>query len=291
MDTARASLDAQLKPAPDATSYARNWPGVVVNVHHWTSGGSAHSPVLDHDLIAMRATGVARLTQRRDGKTHSETVGTGNVTVHARGMESRWNWDQPGAIVILRIPYPLLQEAAEATLKLPRPELRNCFGGRDLFTERVAMQFVEELKAPPHPSQAYITQALSQALAAHLLRRYGTQETAPSRQPSRLHPRTLQRITDFIEANLHEHIDLATLASIANVSRFHFARLFRASTGVSAMAYLEKCRMERAQALIRRGDLQLASIASLVGYDDPSYFTRRFRHFCGQTPSGWARSH
>jgi AraC-like DNA-binding protein len=119
----------------------------------------------------------------------------------------------------------------------------------------------------------------------------GAMATHAARQPSRLAPRTLTRITGFIDAHLHEPIDLATLAQLANVSRFHFARLFRATMGISAMAYLERCRMERAQALIRRGGLQLAGVASLVGYDDPSYFTRRFRHYCGQTPSAWARSH
>jgi AraC family transcriptional regulator len=107
----------------------------------------------------------------------------------------------------------------------------------------------------------------------------------------RLSPRALQRIQDFIDAHLHEPIDLATLAGLANVSRYHFTRVFRASTGVSAMAYLEQCRMARAQALILKGELQLASIAFLVGYEDPSYFTKRFRHYCGQTPSAWARTH
>lgn len=109
--------------------------------------------------------------------------------------------------------------------------------------------------------------------------------------PRRLPPRSLLRINAFIDTHLHEEINLATLAALANVSRFHFARLFRATVGVSAMAYVEQCRMERAQALIREGELQLAQVASLVGYDDPSYFTRRFRHRCGQTPSAWARSH
>ncbi|MGO4377667.1 helix-turn-helix transcriptional regulator [Pseudoduganella sp. RAF53_2] len=109
--------------------------------------------------------------------------------------------------------------------------------------------------------------------------------------PHRLAPRALLRIKEFIDAHLHEEIDLSTLAGLANVSRFHFARLFRATVGVSAMTYVEQCRMERAQALILAGELQLAQVASLVGYDDPSYFTRRFRHRCGQTPSAWARAH
>jgi len=107
--------------------------------------------------------------------------------------------------------------------------------------------------------------------------------------PATLHPRVQHRLEDFIQAHLHEEIDLDALASVANVSRFHFARAFRASKGSSAMAYLEQRRIERAQDLIRSGESTLAQVASLVGYEDPSYFTRRFRLRTGLTPSAWAR--
>jgi len=80
------------------------------------------------------------------------------------------------------------------------------------------------------------------------------------------------------------------LASVANVSRFHFARLFRRSTGSSAIAYLEQVRMRRAQELIRHGRLPLAQVAALVGYADQSYFTRRFRLAVGVTPARYARA-
>lgn len=107
--------------------------------------------------------------------------------------------------------------------------------------------------------------------------------------PATLHPRVQHRLENFIQAHLHEEIDLDALASVANVSRFHFARAFRASKGSSAMAYLEQRRIERAQDLIRSGEATLAQVASLVGYGDPSYFTRRFRLRTGLTPSAWAR--
>jgi AraC family transcriptional regulator len=285
-------LAAQLSPSPTATSFGRTgWSGIVVNWHDWQSGGRVTSPELDHDVIAMRTSGIVRLTQIREGKTHTAVVTGGNVTVHPRGMESSWNWDRPGAILLMRIPSSLLLDAAEATVTAPpvRTELQNCFGRRDSFVERIGMLFLEELRSPCHPAQEYITQALSHALAAHLVQRFGCETLLPQRLPAGLHPRALQRVQDYIQSHLHEHVDLDTLAAVANVSRFHFARLFRKSAGMSAMAYLEQSRMERAQELIRRGEQSLARVAWQVGYGDQSYFTRRFRRFYGVTPSAYGR--
>jgi AraC family transcriptional regulator len=156
--------------------------------------------------------------------------------------------------------------------------------------ERIAAQFLDELRSPPHPAQKYISQSLSHALAVHLVHRFNCQHARRELMPRGLNARSLVRVREFIEVHLHEHIDLQMLAEVANVSRFHFARLFKKSTGVSAMAYLEQRRMLRAQELIRLGRLPLAQIAMLVGYEDQSYFTRRFRLVVGVTPAAYARS-
>lgn len=284
-------VTSELTHAPTATTRGRDWQGVVVDWHDWQSGGRASSPALDHDVIAMRTSGTVCLTQVRDGKSHTATVMSGNVTLHPRGMESSWSWDRPGAIAIVRIPSPLLVQAAESTLQAPptRTELQNCFGRKDQFVERIIALFLDEMQAPPHPAQTYITQALSTALACHMLRRFNTQEVRPDKVPAGMHARALQRVKDYINENLHEHISLDTLASLANVSRFHFARMFRESAGISAMAYLEQARMARAQELIRAGSIPLAQVALLVGYVDQSYFTRRFRLSVGMTPAAYAR--
>lgn len=287
------SLASTLTPAPTATSFGRPWEGAVVNWHDWASGGQVSSPALDHDVIAMRTSGAVRLTQVRDGKTHTATVGFGNVTIHPRGMESSWAWDKPGAIMIMRMPPGLLQQAAEAMTSAPPPrtELENCFGRRDPLVERIVMQFLDELRAPLHPAQAYITQSLSHALAGHLVHRFNAHAARMQRQPQGLNPRALERVKDYIDSHLHEAIDLQSLANVANVSRFHFARMFRHSAGLSPMAWLEQARMRRACELIRAGGLTLAHIASLVGYEDQSYFTRRFRLAVGVTPAVYARGY
>jgi AraC family transcriptional regulator len=278
--------------APDLSSQGRPWSGVVVHVYHWTAGGSITSPANDHDIVGVRLSGAVKLIQRRDGKVHSGMSSTGNVTVHPRGMESTWIWDGPGSIVLLRVPLSLLEQAAALHLGgVERsPELNNCFGRFDSFIELIAGQFADELRRPPHPVQAFTSQALSQALAYHLVHRFNCQERLTEHAARGLSPRNLARVRDFIDMHLHDHIDLPTLAAVANVSRFHFARLFKESIGTTPMAYLERLRMTRAQEIIRTTTYPLAEVATLVGYADQSYFTRRFRKLVGMTPATFARS-
>ena len=73
------------------------------------------------------------------------------------------------------------------------------------------------------------------------------------------------------------------------MSRFHFARLFRRSTGRSPMEYLLHVRLERAKALLRRGGMPISDIAVAIGFADQSHFTRHFRRAIGTTPLRYAR--
>jgi AraC family transcriptional regulator len=97
--------------------------------------------------------------------------------------------------------------------------------------------------------------------------------------------------------HIQKHIALDELSHVAGVSRFHFGRLFRASTGMTPMRYLESCRIELARKLLRERILSMAEIAIAVGCADQSHFIKRFRRHAGCTPGqyaaqigGWADS-
>jgi transcriptional regulator GlxA family with amidase domain len=92
-----------------------------------------------------------------------------------------------------------------------------------------------------------------------------------------------------MEANLGESLTLDDLAGSAGVSRFHFARLFRVSTGSSPMAYLMRLRIGRAKLLLLRGDRSVCDIAAALGFCDQSHFSRTFRRITGQTPREFVR--
>jgi AraC family transcriptional regulator len=166
-------------------------------------------------------------------------------------------------------------------------ELIDVFNTRDLFIGQLAPILVSELERPVYPAQPLLIESISYVLAGHLLRHYDAFKRDEGRI-SGLAPRALALAIAYIEERAHEPIALDTLARIANVSRFHFARMFKLSTGVSPMMYVEQNRIRKAQVLIRKEHLSLAAIAAEVGFADQSHFTRRFRLNLGCTPSEYA---
>jgi AraC-like DNA-binding protein len=105
-----------------------------------------------------------------------------------------------------------------------------------------------------------------------------------------LAPRALQRVREYVEEHLSENIELETLADIAGLSKWHFARAFKESVGTPPHFYLVQRRLERAQQLLAETDLPLAQIALKIGFSDQSHFSRRFRTVLGLTPRSFRRS-
>jgi len=116
--------------------------------------------------------------------------------------------------------------------------------------------------------------------------------TLDARLPSNgLSARALERTHTYIHEHLCESFSLADLAREACISRFHFARLFRASTGSSPMEYVLKARMEAAKQMLARGDQKIAATAAALGFFDQSHFTRTFRRMTGVSPRAFSRLH
>lgn len=112
-----------------------------------------------------------------------------------------------------------------------------------------------------------------------------------AKTPRGLSRRALNRACSYIAENLGERFTLDDLARQAGVSRFHFARLFRVSTGDSPMAYLLKSRIERAKQMLLQDDRPVCEIAAALGFCDQSHLTRTFRRLTGLTPREFARLH
>ncbi|WP_266182060.1 helix-turn-helix transcriptional regulator [Dyella humicola] len=100
---------------------------------------------------------------------------------------------------------------------------------------------------------------------------------------------SLCRVINAIHKRLGEKMTLQDIADAACMSRFHFARLFRRSTGYSPMEYLLQVRLEQAKALLRLRAMRISDIAVEIGFADQSHLTRHFRRAVGMTPLQYAR--
>lgn len=279
-----------LPDRPVASSRNRGWIGVTVDVHSPVSNYAVRTPAHDHHLISYCLAGSARLIQRRDGVSHDGVFFPGMSLLMPAGYDSTWDGDAPHC-ARLRIPTSLIATAAEqiGPHGISQFEIRNVFEARDLFFERVALTLAAEIERTEHPAQALIADTMSCALAAHLLRSYNGFEMPETYHVPPLGAKELGRLSAYIEDNIEHPIGLAELADLINVSRFHFARLFKRSTGSTAIAYVERCRIRKAQELISETDFPLAQVALMAGFSDQSHFTRRFRRHVGCTPANFAR--
>jgi AraC-like DNA-binding protein len=102
----------------------------------------------------------------------------------------------------------------------------------------------------------------------------------------------LRRARDLMDREYARPLDVAALARTALMSSGHFSRQFRAAYGETPYAYLMTRRIERAKALLRRGDLSVTEVCIAVGCTSLGSFSARFTQLVGETPTAYrARDH
>src|SRR6188472_694396 len=102
----------------------------------------------------------------------------------------------------------------------------------------------------------------------------------------------LRRARDAMDRDYAQPLDVAALARVALMSPSHFTRQFRAAYGESPYSYLMTRRIERAKALLRRGDRSVTEVCLEVGCTSLGSFSARCTELVGESPSAYrARDH
>jgi len=99
----------------------------------------------------------------------------------------------------------------------------------------------------------------------------------------------LRRVRDRIDREYAQPLDVEALARDVDVSAGHLSRQFRAAYGESPYAYLMTRRIERATALLRRGDVSVTEVCFAVGCASLGTFTTRFTELVGMPPGAFRR--
>ena len=104
--------------------------------------------------------------------------------------------------------------------------------------------------------------------------------------------RRLRRARDRMDREYAQPLDVPALAGTALMSTAHFSRRFREAYAETPYSYLMTRRIERAKALLRRGDLTVTEVCFAVGCTSLGSFSTRFTELIGETPSAYrARNH
>jgi AraC family transcriptional regulator len=172
------------------------------------------------------------------------------------------------------------------------PSLSHEDSFEDPLLAEMAYALVSELESPTSAGRL-LADTLAASLAARLVQSHlgpCSGQRSPRLGHKGLDRDRLQRVLDYIEANLEGDLRLEHLASVACLSRFHFARAFKAAIGRSPHRYVSARRLERAKTLLVRDDRPLVDIALALSFSCQANFTRAFAQATGQTPGRYRRS-
>ncbi|MGG2397679.1 helix-turn-helix domain-containing protein [Pseudomonas sp. SH1-B] len=155
-----------------------------------------------------------------------------------------------------------------------------------------AYRLTQGLQAMLESSNAFEDErlfSLTRRLCDHLLRKY---QAAPAlcRQNARLAPWQERRAKVLLAGSLSGRLFIAEVARQCAMSRSHFSRAFKQSTGFSPQDWVLKLRVETAQQLLRASSRTLTEIGQDCGFCDQAHFTRTFSRLVGVSPSRWRHS-
>jgi AraC family transcriptional regulator len=139
-----------------------------------------------------------------------------------------------------------------------------------------------------HTAGAVVTDVeastLACLLARHVGARYGGTGNEARPAAGRLSRKTVDRIAEFVDGELASELTLARLAAVARLSPFHFARAFKATTGLAPHQFVTARRMDRATTLLVGSDASVPEVAYAVGLSNVGHFRRLYRSHAGVLP-------
>lgn len=156
-----------------------------------------------------------------------------------------------------------------------------------VFDQDLLAQYVNLHAALEQPSSSLERQVLLLDLLTGLIARFAERQATPRTFGSER--QAVKRACEYLSEHFAENISLELLARLANLSPFHFSRVFREQFGMPPHAFQTQLRVLRAKTLLRQG-WTISRVASETGFADQSHFTRHFKRLVVVTPGQYTQN-
>jgi AraC-like DNA-binding protein len=247
----------------------------------------------DAFLIALQLKKADGFDLYADGRLiRPEGFDAGETAIYDLGMNLATDQRDPFHAVDFYVPRKALVAMGDEG-DIPRhiQELRHTVGGtvRDPVARDLLLAMRPALARPEETPELFVDH-VAMALSIHLAQKYGNVALLPRQWAGGLAPWQERRAKELIDANTEGGLTLNALAQSCELSRRHFTRAFRQSTGMAPHQWLQYRRTEKAKHLLDKSSASLSSIAMDCGFADQSHFTRTFSRVVGVPPGTWRRT-
>jgi AraC family transcriptional regulator len=218
------------------------------------------------------------------GESRRRSVSDRHVSVIPAGQPHQVEWRRDADLTVLLLSPSFVEEIAlDSGMK--RVELVEEYAAFDPVIWHLGREMRTELRHHRKLEIAHL-ESLAMVVARHVLKTYASMPW--SAQTYGGLPRyKLRRALEYIRENIDNDISFRDIAAYLDMSAYHFARMFKHSTGEPPHKYIVRCRVNRAKELLADTRLPIADVAFEVGYKSQSHFTTCFGKMVGLTPAAF----
>ena len=291
-------ISRSARSAPLRTVHADSDAGSSLAMWRFTTGRVALDPLPCNVLSYLRH-GTPTVTRIAGGRYVRKRLRAGVATFLPQGIASEWLFEGTASTLHVYIPPCAVQAFVDENPGSRRPlAIDDFFGIEDSWLGTYFQMLISEydtFSPQQAPTDSLLVDQTQHSLLRHLIRWHtgtssgGRDPIDPRKKVSPLRPAVLQRISEFIDANLAADISLHALADLAALSVEHFLRSFHAATGKTPYQYVLEQRFDKAALLLKTNAAPVSAIASECGFRNPSHFSVCFRTHFGISPSEFRR--
>jgi AraC family transcriptional regulator len=277
---------------PCAVSDGRRWVGLEAIRYRDQPPNEAFQPPLTYHTLLLFNHTPKEFEVRSDGISRALPPPAGSILVVPAGSPARYRWSSHSdSLHVFLEPGLVARVAAEAFEFDPARVSIPPLDGLHQPQLRAALVAVNDELTADAPGGRLAAESLANLLAVHLIRHVATPRRPERARDGALPRGRLRAVVEYVEGHLDAGLSLGQMAAAAHLSPYHFARQFKAATGLPPHQYVITRRVERAKQLLRaRADLALAEVAAHAGFSDQSQFSHHFKRLVGVTPGEFRRS-
>lgn len=212
-------------------------------------------------------------------------LGVGEIAVVRAGRVGSLVSDAAASIGMLWLDNAVFIRHAQDAMDVAM-ELTEDFVAPDAYLKRVGSVLKAGLRVGRPPAGEYLAM-VARDVSAHVASAYGEPRTHARIRG--LSPERLSKSLAMIEERLSQPLRVEDLAEHANMSAFHYARMFKVSTGYAPHFFITMRRIELAKEMLSGTAMRLAEISESLGYATQAHFTGVFRTHAGATPNAYRR--
>jgi AraC family transcriptional regulator len=271
---------------PFAASDRLRWVGLEAFRYRDQPPNEASQPPLTHHTLLLLLRTPKEFEARFAGISRVVPPPAGSILLVPAGRSAWWRWsDHSDSLHVFLAPELVERVAAEEFDLDPGRVSLPPLDGLHLPQLRSAMLAVNDELTADAAGGRLAAESLANLLAVHLIRNASAPRPPARRTDGALPQGRLRAVVEYVEEHPDTALTLEQMAAAARLSVYHFARQFKAATGLPPHQYVIARRVERARQLLQgRSDLSLAELAIDAGFSDQSQFTHHFKRLVGVTP-------